>query len=78
MPEEGMNEAVITSPDFIPDDMLTKRLLCATLARMIKSSLTNEAKSCRIIGQGAASSQAGTAAADAQSGERRMHGTVAS
>ena len=36
MPEEGMNEAVMTCPDFIPDDTQTKRLLCATLARMIK------------------------------------------
>lgn len=78
MPGEGMNEAVMTSRDFIPDDTLTKRLLCTTLARMIKSSLTNEAKSCRIIRQGAAGNQAGKATADAQSGERRMHGTVAS
>jgi hypothetical protein len=75
MPREGMNEAMMTSPDFIPDDALTKRLLCATLARMIKSSLTNEAKSCRIICRGPAGNQAGTAAADAQSGERRMQGT---
>ena len=69
----------MTLPCFIPDDALTRSLLCAALARMIKSScLTSDAKSRKIAGLGAASNQAGMAAGDTHSEERHTHETVAS
>lgn len=65
-------------PSFIPDDGLTESLLCAALARMLKSSLTSEAESRKTTDQGAASNQVGTAADDIHVEEKHIYGTVAS
>jgi hypothetical protein len=64
-------------PSFIPDDRLTESLLCAALARMLKFSLTSEAKPCKTTGQGAASNRADAAAGDTYSEEMHTHRTVA-
>lgn len=68
----------MTLPSLIPDDGLTESLLCAALARMIRTSFVREAESRKISDPETADNETDAAGGDTDSERRQVRGTVVS